>query len=155
MKNPEQTILRLERQVRRLRQEIVAMAIFGLTFLLASAVAQQDLPSEIALKHLSIVDEQGRSNMVLRGDADGNGELLILDANGEPLVILGTSRDGHGAMDVMNRENTRVVSIGVSNDGDGGVRVDSREGSPAFYVGHDLRGNGRVPDKVNPGRRLD
>ena len=155
MNATERSVQNLEARLSRMRRDFVALMVFGGAFLLASAVAQQDRPKELTLEKLSIVDSEGRPSLELRTDADGNGEVVLVDAEGEPLLYLGTSADGHGALDVMNRDHERMVSIGVSTDGDGGVRVDARSGSPVFYMGQDLRGNGQVPDKVNPGRRLD
>ena len=97
---------------------------------------------------------ENRVLLIVRVFPTGHGEVLVSNAAGKPSSYVGTTRGGLGAVGVLSTRNTPVGVLAAGPQGNGGLWTSTADGGQIYYVGADLRGNGRIPQQVKPGKRL-
>jgi hypothetical protein len=126
----KEQIQRLERDMRRLREAMLVLAI-ALVATLAWSVTHAR-PDELTLRRLAIVDDEGRERIVAATRPEGDASVQHFDAIGRQRINVGTGPNGEAVLvDDGRDEKTRIGAIRFP-DGYSGIALRSSNGESVW-----------------------
>ena len=143
----KERIQRLERDMRRLREGMLVLAI-ALIATFAWSVTQAT-PGELTLRRLAIVDDDGKERIVAATRPEGDADLSHYDANGKLRISAGTHPEGGANVQHFAPDGTQRINVGTGPAGE--AAPEDHNGSaenriaaltfPDGYSGIALRGS--------------
>jgi hypothetical protein len=117
MPESDERMERLEGEVRRLRAIFIGLglclaATFSLT-LKANLDSIQELPDELALRRLAIVDVDGNERIVAETRPEGEADLSHYDTDGKMRISVGTNPDGDANVQHFDPDGTQRINVGT------------------------------------------
>jgi hypothetical protein len=122
MSEADERMERLEGEVRRLRAIFLGLGLcLAATFSLALKAnidAIQELPDELALRRLAIVDADGKERIVAATRPDGEVGLSHYDTDGKLRINAGTSPRGGANVQHFAPDGTQRINVGTGPAGE-------------------------------------
>jgi hypothetical protein len=145
----KERIQRLERDMRRLREGMLVLAI-ALVVTIAWSVthAAQD---ELTLRRLAIVDDYGKERIVATARPEAEAGLSYIDSDGKMRISAGTNSKGDASVQHFDPHGRQRINVGTGPNGEAVSENDGRDDQerigalrfPDGYSGIALRsGNG-------------
>jgi hypothetical protein len=120
----KERIQRLERDMRRLREGMLVLAI-ALVATFAWSVVQATR-SELTLRQLTIADAEGRARIVAVTGPEGDADLSHYDTNGKLRIRAGTKAEGDANAQHFDPDGRQRINLGTGPAGEI-VRDDDRD----------------------------
>jgi len=147
----KERIQRLERDMRRLREQMLVLAV-ALIATLAWNI-KQAAPDELTLRRLAIVDDHGRERIVAAIRPEGEAGLSHYDPDGKLRIRTGTSAEGAANAQHFDTYGRQRINVGTGADGEAAPENDesdekNRIGALTFpdgYSGIALRSSNGEP----------
>jgi hypothetical protein len=111
----KERIERLERDMRRLREGMLVLAIALIATFAWSVV--QATPGELTLRRLAIVDDDGKERIVAATRPEGEAGLSHYDANGKLRISAGTHPEGDANVQHFDPGGRQRINLGTGPDG--------------------------------------
>jgi hypothetical protein len=122
MSEADERMERLEGEVRRLRAIFLGLGLcLAATFSLALKAnidAIQELPDELALRRLAIVDADGKERIVAAARPEGEADLSHYDTDGKMRISAGTSPRGGANVQHFAPDGTQRINVGTGPAGE-------------------------------------
>jgi hypothetical protein len=137
MSEADERMERLEGEVRRLRAIFLGLGLcLAATFSLALKAnidAIQELPDELALRRLAIVDADGKERIVAATRPEGEADLSHYDTDGKMRISAGTSPKGDANVQHFDPGGTQRINVGTGSAGE--VVPESYDGGEKNRIG--------------------
>ena len=111
----KERIQRLERDMRRLREGMLVLAI-ALIAMIAWSVAQATR-GELTLRRLTIVDDEGKARIVAATGPEGDADLSHYDTNGKLRISAGTHPEGDANVQHFDPDGRQRINLGTGPAG--------------------------------------
>jgi hypothetical protein len=122
MPEADERVERLEGEIRRLRTIFLGLGLcLAATFSLALKAnldSIQELPNELALRRLAIVDADGNERIVAATRPDGEVGLSHYDTDGKLRINAGTSPRGDANVQHFAPDGTQRINVGTGPAGE-------------------------------------
>ena len=123
MSETDERMERLEGEIRRLRAIFLGLGLcLAVTFSLALKAnfdAVQELPDELALRRLAIVDGDGIERIVAATRPEGDADLSHYDTRGKVRISAGTNPEGDANVQHFDPDGTQRINVGTGPAGEG------------------------------------
>ncbi|MBW2716903.1 MAG: hypothetical protein JRD03_12535 [Deltaproteobacteria bacterium] len=116
MSEARERIQRLERDMRRLREGMLVLAI-ALIASFAWSVTR-GTPDELTLRRLAIVDDDGKERIVAAARPEGEVGLSHYDAEGKVRIRTGTNSEGDASVQHFDPDGRQRISVGTGPAGE-------------------------------------
>jgi hypothetical protein len=120
----KERIQRLERDMRRLREAMLVLAV-ALIATLAWSVTHAR-PDELTLRRLAIVDDDGRERIVAATRPDGEVGLSHYDTDGRMRISAGTNSKGGANAQHFDAIGRQRINVGTGANGKAVLEDDER-----------------------------
>jgi hypothetical protein len=121
----KEQIQRLERDMRRLREAMLVLAI-ALIATLAWSVTRA-APDELTLRRLAIVDDDGKERIVAATSSEGGAGLSHYDTDGKLRISAGTNSEGDANVQHFDAIGRQRINVGTGPDGEAVLEDDGRD----------------------------
>ncbi len=105
----------------------LAVLVFYVFLIDSKVEGRVAIQEEIAARSITIMNNAGRSVVVLSTDKDGNGGIDIYNNSGNLVANMGASEDG-GFMCIFNKAYIPVAGMVADEDGNGKIVVFNKSG---------------------------
>jgi hypothetical protein len=121
----KERIERLERDMRRLREGMLVLAIALIATFAWSVV--QATPGELTLRRLAIVDDDGKERIVAATRPEGDADLSYYDTNGKLRISAGTHPEGDANVQHFDPDGRQRINLGTGPAGEAVLDDDDRD----------------------------
>jgi hypothetical protein len=118
-------IQRLERDMRRLREGMLVLAI-ALIATFAWSVTQAT-PDELTLRRLAIVDADGMERIVAATSPEGGADLSHYDTDGKMRISAGTNPEGDANVQHLDPDGRQRINLGTGPAGEAVLEGDDSD----------------------------
>ena len=116
MSEARERIQRLERDMRRLREGMLVLAIALIASFTWSVT--RGTPDELTLRRLAIVDDDGEERIVAAAQPEGEVGLSHYDAEGKMRIRTGTNSEGDANVQHFDPDGRQRISVGTGPAGE-------------------------------------
>jgi hypothetical protein len=127
----KERIQRLERDMRRLREQMLVLAV-ALIATLAWNI-KQAAPDELRLRRLAIVDDAGMERIVAATRSKGEAGVSYYDPDGKMRISAGTNSEGAANVQHFDPHGMQRISVGTGPDDETASETD--EGNEKNRIG--------------------
>lgn len=114
----EEKIQDLEAQIKQLRRAMSALALLFLFFILLVLFRNDELPTELQVTSLDVVNESGQVVVHTGVRNSGAGGFWVADEEGTPLLKLNQNEQG-GVITILASEGSKTQIIGIEESKEG------------------------------------
>ena len=121
----KERIQRLERDMRRLREGMLVLAIAMIATIAWSVM--QATRDELTLRRLAIVDADGKERIVAATRAEGAAGLSHYDTAGKMRISAGTNSEGDASVQHFDAQGMQRINVGTGPEGEAILDNDCRD----------------------------
>lgn len=121
----KERIQRLERDMRRLREGMLVLAIAMIATIAWSVT--QATRDELTLRRLAIVDDDGKERIVAATRPEGAAGLSHYDTAGKIRINAGTNPEGGASVEHFDRQGRQRINVGTGPEGEAVLDNDGRD----------------------------
>jgi hypothetical protein len=127
----KERVERVERDMRRLREQMLVLAV-ALIATLAWNI-KQGAPNELTLRRLAIVDDAGMERIVAETRSKGEAGVSYYDQAGKMRISAGTNSEGAANVQHFDPRGMQRISVGTGPDDETAPEID--EGNEKNRIG--------------------
>ncbi len=121
----KERIQRLERDMRRLREGMLVLAIAMIATIAWSVT--QATRDELTLRRLAIVDADGKERIVAATRPEGAAGLSHYDTAGKMRISAGTNSEGDASVQHFDAQGMQRINVGTGPEGEAILDNDGRD----------------------------
>lgn len=128
----KERIQRLERDMRRLREGMLVLAIAMIATIAWSVT--RETPDELTLRRLAIVDGDGKERIVAATSPEGDTLLSHYDIDGKMRISAGTNSDGDANVQHFDPNGRQRINVGTGRGREAVLEIPDSDEKPRIGV---------------------
>lgn len=125
MPEAKERIQRLERDMRKLREGMLVLAVAMIATIAWSVM--QATRDELTLRRLAIVDDDGRERIVAATRPEGAAGLSHYDTDGKMRISAGTNPEGGASVQHFDPHGRQRINVGTGPEGEAVLADNGRD----------------------------